>query len=127
MSGGRVELGLGTGWYDDEHLAYGIPYPPLRQRFEMLEEQLQIITGLWSTPVGERFHYEGRHYRISNSPALPKPLQRPHPPIIMGGFGSTRTPRLAAQFATELPLCTFIKTWTCGFAQSSLVTVPLRV
>jgi F420-dependent oxidoreductase-like protein len=101
MSGGRVELGLGTGWYDDEHLAYGIPYPPLRERFEMLEEQIEVITGLWTTPVGERFDYDGRHYRLVNSPALPKPLQRPHPPIIMGGFGSRRTPMLAARFATE--------------------------
>lgn len=101
MSGGRVELGLGTGWYDDEHLAYGIPYPPLRQRFEMLEEQLEIVTGLWTTPVGERFSYEGRHYRLSNSPALPKPLQRPRPPIILGGYGSRRTPTLAARFASE--------------------------
>ncbi len=101
MSGGRVELGLGAGWYDDEHLAYGIPYPAMRQRFEMLEEQLEIITGLWKTPVGERFDYEGRHYRLSNSPALPKPLQRPHPPIILGGFGSKRTPALAARFASE--------------------------
>jgi F420-dependent oxidoreductase-like protein len=101
MSGGRIELGLGTGWYDDEHLAYGIPYPPMGQRFEMLEEQLEIVTGLWTTPVGGRFDYEGRHYRIANSPALPKPLQRPHPPIIMGGFGSRRTPRLAARFADE--------------------------
>lgn len=101
MSGGRVELGLGTGWYDDEHFAYGIPYPPMRQRFEMLEEQLEIITGLWNTPVGQRFDYEGRHYRLSNSPALPKPFQRPHPPIILGGFGSKRTPALAARFASE--------------------------
>ncbi|MBV8952307.1 MAG: LLM class F420-dependent oxidoreductase [Actinobacteria bacterium] len=101
MSGGRVELGLGTGWYDDEHLAYGIPYPPIRQRFEMLEEQLEIVTGLWTTPVGQRFEYEGRHYRLSNSPALPKPFQRPHPPIILGGFGSRRTPALAARFASE--------------------------
>jgi F420-dependent oxidoreductase-like protein len=101
MSGGRVELGLGTGWYDDEHLAYGIPYPPIGQRFEMLEEQLEIITGLWTTPAGERFNYEGRHYRLVNSPALPKPMQRPHPPIILGGFGTRRTPMLAARFASE--------------------------
>jgi F420-dependent oxidoreductase-like protein len=101
MSGGRIELGLGTGWYDDEHVAYGIPFPPLRERFDMLEEQIEIITGLWTTPLGERFDSDGRHYRLVNSPALPKPLQRPHPPIIMGGFGSRRTPMLAARFATE--------------------------
>lgn len=101
MSGGRVELGLGTGWYDAEHHAYGIPFPPTRERFDMLEEQLEIITGLWTTPVGERFNYEGRHYRLVDSPALPKPLQRPHPPIILGGFGTRRTPSLAARFASE--------------------------
>src|ERR1700724_410688 len=98
MSGGRVELGLGAGWYDDEHRAYGIPFPPTRERFDRLEEQLEIITGLWTTPVGERFNYEGRHYRLVDSPALPKPLQRPHPPIILGGFGTRPAPSAAAGF-----------------------------
>jgi F420-dependent oxidoreductase-like protein len=107
MSGGRVELGLGSGWYDDEHDAYGIPFPPLGERFERLTEQFEIITGLWSTPVGERFSYEGRHYQLTDSPALPKPAQSPTPPIIVGGGGPTRTPRLAARFAAEfnLPFC----------------------
>src|SRR5438270_9432877 len=88
MSGGRVELGLGTGWFDPEHHAHGLPFPPLGQRFEMLEEQLQIILGMWATPPGERFSFEGKHYRVVDSPGLPKPVQRPHPPIIMGGAGS---------------------------------------
>ncbi|MCU1448291.1 MAG: Coenzyme F420-dependent N10-methylene tetrahydromethanopterin reductase-like protein, partial [Acidimicrobiales bacterium] len=101
MCGGRVELGLGTGWFDPEHHAHGVPFPPLGQRFEMLEEQLQIILGMWATPVGEHFNFEGRHYKLVESPALPKPVQKPHPPIIIGGAGSKRTPRLAARYADE--------------------------
>ncbi|MEU9837305.1 LLM class F420-dependent oxidoreductase [Streptosporangium sp. NPDC048047] len=104
MSGGRVELGLGTGWFDAEHTAYGIPFPPVGERFGRFEEQLEIITGLWSTPPGETFSFEGAHYRLADSPALPKPAQRPGPPIIIGGFGATRTPRLAARFADEYNL-----------------------
>ena len=103
MSGGRVELGLGTGWHDGEHAAYGIPFPPVGTRFEHLEEQLAIVTGLWSTPVGERFSYTGAHYTITDSPALPKPVQQPVP-VIVGGWGEKRTPRLAAQYATEFNL-----------------------
>jgi alkanesulfonate monooxygenase len=101
MSGGRVELGLGAGWYDEEHAAYGIPFPPLGERFERLEEQLAVITGLWSTPLGERFSFAGKHYRLEDSPALPKPVQEPGPPIIVGGGGASRTPRLAATYAQE--------------------------
>ena len=101
MSGGRVELGLGTGWYDDEHTAYGIPFPPLGERFDRLEEQLAIVTGLWATPVGERFSFAGKHYTLTASPALPKPAQRPRPPVIVGGKGTRRTPRLAAAHADE--------------------------
>ncbi len=101
MSGGRVELGLGGGWYDGEHTAYGIPFPSLGERFERLEEQLAIITGLWATPAGDTFSHAGRHYQLEGSPALPKPVQRPGPPVIIGGWGSTRTPRLAAQHAAE--------------------------
>jgi F420-dependent oxidoreductase-like protein len=101
MSGGRVELGLGAGWYDDEHRAYGVPFPPTQERFDRLEEQLEIVTGLWATPAGERFSYAGRHYQLADSPALPKPVQRPRPPVIVGGGGQTRTPRLAARFADE--------------------------
>ena len=101
MSTGRVELGLGSGWFDDEHRAYGVPFPPLRERFDRLEEQLEIVTGLWTTPVGQRFSFGGEHYSVDDSPALPKPVQSPHPPIIIGGYGTKRTPALAARFATE--------------------------
>ena len=101
MSGGRVELGLGAGWYDDEHTAYGIPFPSLKDRFDRLEEQLAIITGLWSHEGGEGFSFDGAHYQVVNSPALPKPTQRPHPPVIVGGGGPNRTPRLAATYADE--------------------------
>ena len=101
MSGGRVELGLGTGWFEAEHMAYGIPFSMLGERFERLEEQLAVITGLWRTPPGERFSFAGRHYQLEDSPALPKPVQKPHPPVIVGGGGAKRTPRLAAQYADE--------------------------
>ncbi len=101
MSGGRVELGLGTGWFPDEHTAYGIPFPPTRERFGMLEEQLAIITGLWETPEGKTFSYQGTHYPVTDSPGLPKPAQRPRPPLLVGGAGQRRTPRLAARFADE--------------------------
>jgi F420-dependent oxidoreductase-like protein len=99
MSGGRVELGLGTGWFDGEHHAYGIPFPPMGERFERLEEQLEIVTGLWT--ADKPFSYAGQHYRVTESPALPKPVQQPHPPIIIGGGGTKRTPRLVARFAAE--------------------------
>ena len=101
MSGGRAELGLGAGWFDAEHRAYGVPFPPDSERFDRLEEQLEIITGLWATPVGERFSHSGRNYRLEDSPALPKPVQSPRPPIIVGGIGPKRTPGLAARFADE--------------------------
>ncbi|HXQ44148.1 MAG TPA: LLM class F420-dependent oxidoreductase [Acidimicrobiales bacterium] len=101
MSGGRVELGLGAGWYEDEHRAYGIPFPPLKERFDRLEEQLAVITGLWETAVGETFDFEGRFFTVTDSPTLPKPVQRPRPPIIVGGGGPRRTPMLAARFADE--------------------------
>lgn len=101
MSGGRVELGIGAGWFDDEHTAYGIPFPTLKERFDRLEEQLQIITGLWRTPPDSQFSFEGDHYTVVGSPALPKALQPGGPPIIIGGGGPRRTPRLAASFASE--------------------------
>lgn len=101
MSGGRIELGLGTGWYEAEHSAYGIPFHELGERFDRLEEQLTILTGLWRTPVGERFSFAGTHYRLNDCPALPKPAQQPRPPIIVGGLGARRTPALAARFADE--------------------------
>ena len=104
MSGGRVELGLGAGWYEAEHTAYGIPFPSLGERFDRFEEQLAVITGLWATPESERFTFDGRHHRLLDSPALPKPVQRPGPPIIVGGGGARRTPALAARFAAEFNL-----------------------
>ena len=104
MSAGRVEFGIGTGWLEEEHRAYGIPFPPLSERFDRLTEQLEILTGLWSVPPGETFDYQGRFYTLSDSPALPKPTQRPYPPIIVGGLGAKRTPVLAARFASEFNL-----------------------
>ncbi|WP_434968798.1 LLM class F420-dependent oxidoreductase [Microbacterium sp. bgisy207] len=98
MSNGRAELGLGAGWFAQEHSAYGIPFPS--RRFGLLEEQLAIVTGLWQTPVGSTFDFDGAHYRLERSPALPKPIQSPVP-VIVGGAGPARTPALAALFATE--------------------------
>ena len=104
MSGGRVEFGLGTGWFEAEHTAYGIPFPPLGERFGRLEEQLAIITGLWGTEAGETFSFDGTYYKLTDSPALPKPAQRPRPPVLLGGAGARRTPQLAARFADEFNL-----------------------
>jgi F420-dependent oxidoreductase-like protein len=101
MSGGRVDIGLGAGWYDGEHESYGIPFPPTKERFDRLEEQLEILTGMWATPAGETFAHDGEHYRVDHSPALPKPVQSPRPPVIIGGHGPTRTPSLAARFGDE--------------------------
>ncbi len=100
MSGGRVELGIGTGWYTDEHTAYGIPFPDLNTLFERFEEQLAICTGLWNTAPGATFDFTGNHYQLRDSPALPKPVQSPLP-VIVGGYGPRRTPRLAATYAQE--------------------------
>lgn len=101
MSGGRIELGLGSGWFAAEHTAYGIPFPGLGERFDRYTEQLEILTGLWATPPGERFSYAGEHYTLTDSPALPRPVQQPGPPVIVGGGGKKRTPALAARFASE--------------------------
>jgi F420-dependent oxidoreductase-like protein len=101
MSGGRIEFGFGTGWFDAEHKAYGIPFPPLGERFARFEEQLEIITGLWTTKPGDTYSFEGAYYRLADSPALPKPAQSPRPPVIIGGAGVKRTPRIAAAFADE--------------------------
>jgi F420-dependent oxidoreductase-like protein len=101
MSGGRIELGLGAAWYADEHAAYAIPFPGTGERFSRLEEQLAVITGLWEAPAGGAFSYQGEFYTVTDSPALPKPAQRPRPPIIIGGTGPRKTPRLAAKFADE--------------------------
>jgi F420-dependent oxidoreductase-like protein len=98
MSGGRAELGLGAGWFAEEHSAYGVPFPA--KRFGILEEQLEIITSMWSTPLGETYSFDGAHYTLVDSPALPKPIQ-PRVPVIVGGSGPKRTPALAARFATE--------------------------
>jgi len=102
MSGGRIELGIGAGWYEREHAAYGIPYPP--HRFGLLEEQLEIITGLWGTETGGSYSFKGRHYELADCPALPKPVQRPGPPIIVGGSGQPRSRRLAVKYASEFNL-----------------------
>ncbi|HEY2059349.1 MAG TPA: LLM class F420-dependent oxidoreductase [Amycolatopsis sp.] len=104
MSGGRIEFGLGSGWFDAEHTAYGLTLPPLKERFDLYAEQLEIITGLWKTPVGEKYSFSGKNYTLVDSPALPKPAQSPAPPVIIGGGGKKRTPELAARFADEFNL-----------------------
>ncbi|MCI3271790.1 LLM class F420-dependent oxidoreductase [Streptomyces cylindrosporus] len=98
MSGGRVELGLGAGWFEEEHTAYGIPFP--KEKFARLEEQLAIVTGLWETKTGDTFDFHGTYYDLTDSPALPKPAQEKIP-VLIGGHGATRTPRLAARYADE--------------------------
>ncbi len=100
MSGGRVELGIGAGWYDAEHAAYSIPFPSTKERFDRLEEQLAVVTGLWRAE--DRFSFDGKHYQVVDSPALPKP--HPVPPVIVGGKGPRRTPALAATYADEFNL-----------------------
>jgi alkanesulfonate monooxygenase len=102
MSGGRVELGIGAGWFGKEHAAYAVPFPGIRERFEMLEEQVEIVTGLWATDhtEGARYSFEGKHYQVSDSPGLPKPHQA-KPPVIIGGAGKKRSAALAARFADE--------------------------
>ncbi len=101
MSSGRVDFGIGAGWFEQEHAAYAIPFPPLGERFDRLTEQLEILTGLWTTPAGQTYDFAGSHYTVTASPALPKPAQDPHPPIIIGGQGAKRTPALAAKYAAE--------------------------
>jgi alkanesulfonate monooxygenase len=125
MSNGRVELGLGAGWFVDEHTSYGIPFAPLGERFDILTEQLSVITGLWSTPHGESFNYSGKHYTLTDSPALPKPVQSP-PPIIIGGGGPKRTPMLAARFGAEFNLPFQGKTFfgeQCGRVRAACETI----
>jgi F420-dependent oxidoreductase-like protein len=114
MSGGRIDLGMGAGWVEREHTSYGIPFPPLGERFDRLAEQLAIVSGLWATPEGDRYSFDGKHYRLLDAPALPKPVQRPGPPIIVGGRGPRRTPELAARFADEfnMPFKTVAETAT---------------
>jgi len=101
MSGGRVELGIGAGWFEAEHTRYGIPFPGTGERFDRFEEQLAIITGLWATDGG--FTFAGEHYQVTDSPGLPKPTQQ-KPPVLIGGLGKKRTPELAARYADEFNL-----------------------
>lgn len=107
ISGGRLDLGLGSGWYAEEHRAYGIGFgDSFGDRFDRLTEQLEIITGLWATPIGDEFSYHGSHFTLDSAPALPKPVQRnasgaPAIPLILGGGGPRRTPALAAQYASD--------------------------
>jgi F420-dependent oxidoreductase-like protein len=98
VSGGRVELGLGAGWHEREHDAYGFDFPPVRSRMDILEEQLQIVLGNWGQGP---FSFNGQHYRPHELDAQPKPLQRPHPPLIMGGNAGPRSAALAARYADE--------------------------
>lgn len=107
ISGGRLELGMGAGWFEAEHLAYGLPFgASFGERFDRLTEQLEILTGLWATQAGGTFDYAGTYYRLAGAPGLPKPLQRtadgtPKVPLVLGGHGPRRTPALAARFADE--------------------------
>jgi F420-dependent oxidoreductase-like protein len=108
MSGGRVELGIGAGWFTEEHTAYGIPFPDTKERFARFAEQLEIVTGLWATPSGETYDFDGDHYQLTDSPALPKPVQsvghRGGPPVLIGGKGKKQTPALTAAYADEFNL-----------------------
>jgi F420-dependent oxidoreductase-like protein len=98
ISGGRIELGLGAGWHEREHSAYGFPFPPAAERIDILAEQLQIVLGSWGE---EPFSFHGEHYRLRDLDAQPKPVQRPHPPLIMGGNAGPRSATLAARYADE--------------------------
>ena len=125
MSGGRVDFGIGAGWFQQEHDAYGIPFPDLGARFDNLEEQTEIIHGLWNTPADETYSFEGKLWQLTDSPALPKPVQAGGPPIIIGGNGKTRTPRLAAKYAAEFNMpFTSVDTFTgqCQVVQSACET-----
>jgi F420-dependent oxidoreductase-like protein len=101
MSGGRLELGLGAGWFDAEHDARGIPFPELGERFDRLEEELEILTRLWATNPADSFSFDGEHYSLTEAPARPQPQQAGGIPLIIGGFGKRRTPALAARYAAE--------------------------
>lgn len=98
VSGGRVELGLGAGWHQREHEAYGFPFLPTRDRMDVLEEQLEVMLGTWTE---EPFSFTGEHYQLTECDAQPKPVQRPHPPLIIGGMAGPRSAALAARFADE--------------------------
>ncbi|MFN8616651.1 MAG: LLM class F420-dependent oxidoreductase [Dehalococcoidia bacterium] len=96
LSGGRAVLGLGAAWFDREHRAYGIPFPPLKERFERLEETILVLKQLWSREDGR---FEGRHYTFKETLNSPQPLQKPHPPLLIGGRGEKKTIKLAAKYA----------------------------
>ncbi|MGB9183646.1 MAG: TIGR03560 family F420-dependent LLM class oxidoreductase [Solirubrobacteraceae bacterium] len=98
VSGGRVELGIGAGWHEREHVAYGFPFATTRTRMDVLEEQLQIVLGSWSNEI---FSFEGEHYTLRDLQAQPKPVQRPRPPVIMGGGAGPRSATMAARYADE--------------------------
>ena len=104
LSGGRAMLGIGAAWFEREHQGLGVPIPPLRERFERLEEALRIAKQMWS---GEVAPFEGRHYRMAETLCVPQPLQRPHPPILIGGMGEKRTLRLVARYADACNLFAF--------------------
>jgi F420-dependent oxidoreductase-like protein len=114
MSGGRVELGMGAGWYEREHEAYGIPYPDDRERFDVFSEQVEIVDGLLRTPAGATYSFTGKHYQLVESPALPKPVQSPRPPIILGGSARKRGAALAARFADEFNVAFKTDEFTAG-------------
>jgi F420-dependent oxidoreductase-like protein len=103
LSGGRAMLGIGAAWYEREHLALGVPYPPLAERFERLEETIQICEQMWSDDDGP---YEGKHYQLAETICVPRPLQSPRPPILIGGGGEKKTLRLVAQYADACNLFT---------------------
>jgi F420-dependent oxidoreductase-like protein len=96
LSGGRARLGIGAAWYDREHHGLGVPFPPLAERFERLEETLQICHQMWSDDDGP---FEGTHYQLAETICEPRPLQSPHPPVMVGGGGERKTLRLVAQYA----------------------------
>ena len=102
MSGGRIEVGVGAGWNELEHRRLGLPFPPLSERADRLEEQLEVLHGLWTEPDG--WSFEGKHVQIRDAVFRPRPVQRPHPPIIVGGEGSPRSLRIAARYADEFNL-----------------------
>ena len=127
MSGGRVELGLGAGWFEEEHRAFDIPFPAsLGERFERLEEQLEIVTGMWATPEKARYSFSGEHYKLVDNPGLPKPAQVPRPPIIVGGTGTRRTPAIAARFADECNV-SFAPAEHCAKLFAALDTACARI